>query len=45
MQTALDLKIEQVMFDALQQAQAEGLTDADEIRQRIIDARDAALGV
>jgi hypothetical protein len=36
-------RIEQAMADAVAQAQAEGVTDPDVIRERILAARDRAL--
>lgn len=42
--TLQDKRVEQVMLDALQQAQAEGVTDSEAIKARILAARDAVTG-
>jgi uncharacterized protein YdgA (DUF945 family) len=40
-QTPLAKKIEAAMVEAIKQAQAEGITDQDEIRARMLAAREA----
>jgi len=36
-------RLEDAMTDAVKKAQAEGITDNDEIRRRILEARDGVL--
>jgi len=42
--TPQDKRVEQAMFAALQKAQAEGLTDPEAIKARMLAARDAIAG-